>query len=192
MSEYFLDLVAALESDPEIDEVGIVMSAPPPTVVVVEHKLGVSMGILKPLFLYAFSEFQPLVARVRTLPAEGAVYRQECNRGLHLSTAILIVKGDIGLALNFRKEMIVQNVTSCEKELKFLRMLFTKHPKSPGAWQHRRFCLERLMAAGTALDVAQEQELCRFMAELYPKNYYAWSHRLWLLSFMTKSQVTKA
>ena len=189
MAEYFIDLVAALQSDPDIDEIGIIMTAPPPAVVVTEHKLGVSMGILKPLFLYAFSEFQPLVARVRSLPTEGPEYRQESTRGMFLSTAILIVKGDIGLALNFRKEMIMSNMTSCENELKFLRMLFSRHPKSPAAWQHRRFCLERMMAAGTALDVAQEKELCRSMAELYPKNYYAWNHRLWLLSFMSQSQV---
>lgn len=188
MSDIYQELIAVIDSDVDIDEVGIIMGAPPPSVVVVEHKLGLSMGILKPVFLYAFAEFMSLLPSIPSAlsePLDEALGR----RGLNLTKVILLVKGDIGLAINFRKDMIARGLLSCEDEIKFLRMLFSKHPKSPGGWQHRRFCLQRMMAEGIALDVEREQEICRAMAELYPKNYYAWSHRLWLLSMMSKPQV---
>lgn len=191
MSGYFTELVTALNADEEIDEVGIIMGAPPPAIVVVEHKLGISMGILKPLFTYASAEFHVAITRLRSQPAADVpTYRKDCTHALDLSKAVLLVKGDIAMVLNFRKEMMLAAIISYESELRFLSMLFTKHPKSPGAWQHRRWCLLHMLADGHPVNVELEKDLCRSMAELYPKNYYAWNHRLWLLTHMTRPQVS--
>lgn len=189
MATYFKELIDKIECDPDIDEIGIIMGAPPPAIVLVEHKLGVSMGILKPMFVYAASEFSQLLLKLPSVTPGSEEHYALCRSGLDLSKAILLVKGDIGIAINFRKEMIVNGLLSCQEEIKFLRMLFTKHPKSPGGWQHRRFCLMQLLSERVPLIMELELELCRRMAELYPKNYYAWNHRLWLLPHMSLLQV---
>jgi hypothetical protein len=197
MSEIFCEVVAALDADPLIDEVGIIMGKPPPVVVLEQHKLGLSAGALRPLFAYAAAEFQTAAARLRERPeaeaaadSDGNSFRQDCIHALNLSKAVLLVKGDIAMVINFRKEMIVEGITTCADELRFIAVLFTRHPKSPGGWQHRRWCLQRMLLDGQPLDVERELELCSRMAELYPKNYYAWNHRLWVLSHMSAPQVT--
>jgi protein prenyltransferase alpha subunit repeat containing protein 1 len=188
MSEYLREIDEAFLSDPEIDEMGILLSQPPPAVVVTEHKLGLSMGILKPLFRYAIHRFQEiLVLRNAGAITDDSIYLE----GLSLSRAILLVKGDISIAINYRKEMMLRKLHDIDVELKFLRMLFTKHPKSPGAWQHRRWCImQRSLDTMTAKDIEVEQDLCSRMSELYPKNYYAWNHRLWTIQFMNHSEVS--
>lgn len=148
------------------------------------------MGILKPIFKYASEQFYVSINRVRVDPRSNLdAYHRQCAQALGLSIGILLVKGDVPQVYNFRKEMIQEGELTCQKELQFLEMLFTKHPKSPSAWQHRRWCLMRLLVVGTPLCIEREQKLCSRMAEKYPKNYYAWSHRLWLLSYMSKHEV---
>jgi protein prenyltransferase alpha subunit repeat containing protein 1 len=89
--------------------------------------------------------------------------------------------------------------------------LFSRHPKSPSAWQHVRWCyIQRLSLRDDSSEAGKystwdrrgnyilpaeletEREICRRSAERYPKNYYAWMHRLWLLSQMNCMQVTRA
>ena len=99
------------------------------------------------------------------------------------------------IAFNIRKRLVIHERLDVSTELRFLKMLFTKHPKSPSSWDHRRWCLRISLRqshtescqSAMALDSAamlEERELCRHMADIYPKNYYAWVHRLWLLQFM--------
>lgn len=226
MADYVGQIVAALRSDPLIDEIGLLLDMPPPAAtaaapdgpgthnitVVAEHKLGIAVWALKPMFKYAMPLFMELMAKLRRLHPghleEGRSLQPGSDvagiaaEAVSLSSAILIVKGDIPIVHNFRKELLQAGVLELEAELVFLSMLFSRHPKSPSAWEHRRWCLRRLAQQRRgyeegdaeaveipAASIAIEAELCRRSAEAYPKNYYAWMHRLWLLPQMSDEQV---
>ena len=71
---------------------------------------------------------------------------------MSLSRAMMLVRSDLPLALNARKEVMLslavddENIRdSClyhvEAELQLLVAIFTLHPKSPSGWHHRRWCL---------------------------------------------------
>ena len=70
------------------------------------------------------------------------------------------------------------------QEIRFLNLLFTKHPKCGDGWAHRHWvvtaALERMAdepeAKRDAL-VGGELRVCARVAETYPKCYYAWTHR---------------
>jgi protein prenyltransferase alpha subunit repeat containing protein 1 len=164
-------------------------------IVLVEHKLGISMAVLKPLFKYGITELQQ--QRSVLCKTADQITPVEAKLICDLSRAILLVKGDFPPAINARKIMIVHGTLSAEKEVKFLDVIFSKHPKSPSAWHHRRWCLLRLFChastnqganEGTPYSfssvVDQEVALCERMCDLYPRNYYAWNHRLWLAQQM--------
>jgi protein prenyltransferase alpha subunit repeat containing protein 1 len=181
----FDELIAAFDSDPLIDEIDVVMSPAPPAAVVVEHKLGISAKAMKPIFAYALPKFFEVLAEAKS--SESAFVRLWPS-ALMLTKAILMIKGDIAQALNFRKDLVSRGLLTCENELKFIGLIFSRHPKCPSGWQHRRWCLNRLEMSGEQIEV--ERELCRLMADKFPKNYYAWNHRIWLLSFMDMNQVS--
>lgn len=175
------------------------------SVVLVEHKLGISMGILKDLFKYSIEELQKNHS-VLHRPA-ALISHSEAKHICNISRAILLVKGDFPPALNARKTMIVNGYLSAEGEIQFLNVIFSKHPKSPSAWHHRRWCLLRILSSrtkevipGEKIDcdcihlfsfssvMAQEINLCERMCDLYPRNYYSWNHRLWLAKHMDDLQ----
>ena len=101
------------------------------------------------------------------------------------------------MAYSLRKKVLsAQPVAAAAAELVFLQVLFTKHPKSPSSWEHRRWCLLRVHSDGgagalalPAAALAVETTLCAASAEAYPKNYYAWMHRKWLLAYMNLPQL---
>ena len=86
-----------------------------------------------------------------------------------------------------------------ENEILLLNILLLKSPKSPSLWQHRKWCLSRLVSLHADIDgttsymnmnsnrvLLAELALCERFADAHSKNYYAWTHRLWLLEhFMT-------
>jgi hypothetical protein len=244
MVGYARQLIDALRSDPLIDEIGLLLDITPPAVkvadgdsdaaknddvsitVVMDHKLGIAAWALKPIFLHSMPMFMELLATLRKIQPGFLTIDSIRNdqiaaivdKAIGLSSAILIVKGDIPIVHNFRKELLEAGALDFEAELLFLSMLFTRHPKSPSAWEHRRWCLRRMninhahikegennrnsaypyprssWAADappllSAGSVAAEAELCRLSAEAYPRNYYAWMHRLWLLPHMSDEQV---
>ena len=178
------ELIAALDSDPLIDEIDVVMSPAPPAAIVVDHKLGIAASAMKPIFAYALPKFFEVLAEAKF--SESAFDKLWPN-ALKLTKAILLIKGDIAQALNFRKDLVSRGLLVCEKELEFIALIFSRHPKCPSGWQHRRWCLNRLDMSGEQIEV--ERELYRLMAEKFPKNYYAWNHRIWLLNFMDVNQV---
>ena len=209
MADLLEDLDSAFESDDAIDEIGIIMAPPPPNLVLIDHKLGLSYKILKPLFVYAISEFYDTLKALKHDELRLSDPHTS-DKVLRLTRATLVVKGDMPMFYNLRKQVLRANATieAIEKELSFLSLLFTKHPKSPSTWQHRRWCLneryclrntvqvcgqkmEPCTLSGSDLklqldtnEIQIELELCSRMSESYPKNYYSWTHRLWLLQFM--------
>ena len=203
MSDLLQEVDTAFASDSLIDELGFVMSPPPPNVVLVEHKLGLSIKVLKPLFTYAATEFHTLLHQIR----DGKKTLNDptvTHDILRYTRAVLLIRGDMPMAYNMRKKILGQHENQSTapivQELMFLKVLFTKHPKSPSSWEHRRWCLRQLLGdrkngvlqkkvSFTDANMQEELDLCTNMAEIYPKNYYAWMHRRWLLFHMTLKQL---
>ena len=157
----------------------------------VEHKLGISMTILKPLFKYTVTELEKYRNDLRN--NELINFYDKIKAICSLSRVILLVKGDFPPALNARKVMIEMDILHAQSEIKFLNVVFSKHPKSPSAWHHRRWCLLRLFEEddngynfSTVVD--EEVALCVKMCDIYPRNYYAWNHRQWLVHQMETTQ----
>ena len=178
----------------DIDEVGIVMTQPPePPIVIVEKKLGISQYIIKPLFIYVLQKFHAIYGTIRKGISSLALTGDEI---ISLTRVILLIKGDMPLALAMRKELIDIAMICIEDELKFIQIVFPRHPKSPSLWQHRRWVLIRtdFFIANKCLSkdqIENELKLCSYLADIYPKNYYAWCHRLWVLQYLTRDGLEK-
>ena len=202
MAEILADIDEAFDSDPLIDEIGIMMIPPPPNIVLVDHKLGLSFKILKPLFEFAICEFYAIM-RSAKMSEEMLLSSIIAEKVLRLTRATLLVKADMPMLYNVRKTIILAGLTThnIDAELNFLKVLFTKHPKSPSSWQHRRWCLITRWSNARTIDLSSlevqlsssdmdvELSLCSAMSESYPKNYYSWLHRLWLLQYMQFAQL---
>lgn len=202
MADVLVDIDKAFEVDPLIDEIGIIMSPPPPNLVLIDHKLGLSFKILKPLFEFAINELYTVI-RSAKMSKEMLSNPIVSKKVLRLTRAILLVRADMPMLYNLRKTIILAGSTthSIDAELNFLGVLFTKHPKSPSSWQHRRWCLTTrwsythcknlisLQVELSSCELEVELALCSAMSESYPKNYYSWLHRLWLLQFMEFAQL---
>ena len=197
MAAILADVDACFDADPLIDEFGFILEPPPPNVILVEHKLGLSFKVLKPLFIHAATEFHALLRRIRdgdSILLDPLIMADV----LRYTRAVLLVRGDMPMAYNMRKKILghdTQPAAAIVQELSFLKVLFTKHPKSPSSWEHRRWCIRRLQCLTAHFNVLNdtdmrgELDLCSSMAEVYPKNYYAWMHRRWLLHHMTLGQL---
>ena len=94
MSSVCEDIDKAFDEDNNLDELGVVMSPAPPAVIVVEHKLGISVSVLKPVFIYALGELNLLLQKMKQ---ENVSYGHEniYRRLISLTRTILIVKGDM-------------------------------------------------------------------------------------------------
>ena len=189
MSAILAELNDAFQSDPDIDEIGVVLAVAPPSIVLQEHKLGITATVLKPLLKYCLQQFYALTMNIKDYASISSALATEI---IGLTRAILCIRGNFPLAFSCRKAFLTEGLISIERELLFLNVLFTKHPKCPASWEHRRWCLTFNTRKGAVIgrlpvvELQKEKELCRQMAESYPKNYYAWMHRLWLLSSMSR------
>lgn len=173
----------------------------PPYVLYAENTMGISMKVIKDLYLYAYQRFLSISNQNRQLSDSASL--------MQASLALLTIKADFPMAYNVRKEVLLTEDTleRYGQEIQKLHTLFSRHPKSPSAWQHVRWCylqrqrlressqkkqIETIWPPGAILlpsEIETEREICRRSADRYPKNYYAWMHRLWLLPSMTLSQV---
>ena len=196
MADILIELEEAFSSDPSIDEIGTVVqeksSSEDPAVIVVEHKLGILHWALKPLYLYCIQEFFRLQKDIKT---GNTNLISSASSMKALTRGVLVVKGDMPLALAIRKELIITGLIDVTEEKKFTGLIFPRHPKAASLWQHRRWCLQTDSGTETATlseddCVLQiELNLCSYLSDIYPKNYYAWTHRLWLLQFMDEEKV---
>ena len=62
---------------------------------------------------------------------------------LSITRGVLVVRGDMPTALNMRKQVLLemQSATAVDAELLLLQAISMQHPKSPSAWQHRRWAV---------------------------------------------------
>jgi protein prenyltransferase alpha subunit repeat containing protein 1 len=183
--EYLDEIYSIFEKDPLIDELGIILTNDPPYVLHIEHKIGISMSILKPLFHFASKHLQPPF-----------LFSIDDNKFLEkLSLCALLVKGDFPPALNIRKKLIQQNLLQPQRELQLIQVILSKHSKSPSCWHHRRWCIEFLNPQMDSHSFSYEEfwskelQLCDRMCDIYPRNYYSWNHRLWICNYLGRDQV---
>lgn len=185
VNEIIRDIDDIFAKDSLLNEFGVIFSTDPPYVVHVEHKLGMSMSCLKEVYKFAVVEFHKCLMQLKQTNAffENVSFTVKMNS---VSRIILLIKGDNPMAFIARKHLIENHCYSENSEISLLNVVFTKHPKSPSGWQHRRWCISRMFPNEIPQIMLQtELACCEKFCDLYPKNYYAWIHRLWLLKFMT-------
>jgi protein prenyltransferase alpha subunit repeat containing protein 1 len=195
MADILIELEEAFSSDPSIDEIGTVVreksSNNDPAVIVIEHKLGILHWAMKPLYTHCMQEFFRLYKEIKTGSTD---LSSSVSSMVALTRGVLIVKGDMPLALAIRKELITAGLSGVSEEMKFIGLIFPRHPKASSLWQHRRWCLQTDSVVKTLPDdecaLQIELNLCSYLSDIYPKNYYAWTHRLWLLQFMDEEKVS--
>lgn len=145
------------------------------------------MTILKPMFAYAVPELY----RLRSMLDEDMDVEIVQNIRM-VSLAALLVKGDFPPALDIRKMLILKDALSVEDEIRLTGVIFSKHPKSPSCWYHRKWCIlhrSKFQCVNVESIITQECELCSRMCDVYPRNYYAWNHRLWIVGYMNETKV---
>lgn len=193
-----IDEICCIYEKEDVREIDFVPSFEPPWIMFQEHCLGISMKLLKPLYKYSYQELLRICSDIKLARNNKFVHQELLtsllSQGLRISQVVLSVKGDMPMAYNVKKQAILQDLSRLNREIKFLSSIFSKHPKSPSGWNHRRWCLTHHMlihnrSALLASEVETEKELCRIMTEKFPRNYYAWMHRFWLLQFMNDHQV---
>ena len=161
-----------------------------------ERVLGISSAVLKPVYKAVYQECMRYVSSVKSVDHQESCRLATSRWEIHsLSKITLLIKGDLSFIYNLRKKLLIEDPNLIPHEIPFTSLVFSKHPKSPSGWEHRRFCykLKHRMENKLKLlpmELVTEQELCRRSADAYPKNYYAWMHRLWLLQFFSFSQVS--
>lgn len=178
----------------QLIEIGFMTTREPPYVIKIDGNLGISVCILKDLYRHCLKEFENLVVLNQL-----DLISNHSERLKTLSLLLLVIKGDLPAAFKHRKLLVEADMLKVRDELYFTSLLFSKHPKSPSGWYHRRWCILRNLKNKTstrnnqtlpASQIETEKQLCSTMAERNPKNYYAWTHRLWLLDHMSDSQVS--
>lgn len=154
------------------------------------NNVAIPTSLLKPLFKYCYLEYNSWRSRSKLVNDS-----LDNEKVAIASVGLLVVRGDLPMVYNTRKQLISTGYIDTTKEIMFLRVLFSLHPKSASGWEHRRWCLQRLLDNEKQLKAAnktspstfsqiclkEEVSICARAASDYPKNYYAWTQRLWLL-----------
>jgi hypothetical protein len=187
------DIKNILDSGNDILSLDFIPSFSPPFILYAEKTLGISYAVVKPMYKFLY---QKVIQYVRCKETD---LTEDIDM---LTKVVLFLKGDLNVFYNIRKQMILNDVSKLSNEFLFTALVFSKHPKSPSGWEHRRWCYKtrstiRHRSSGTSTvllqlslpEVFTELELCRNMADKYPKNYYAWMHRLWAMQFLNFTQV---
>eukprot|EP00698_Gefionella_okellyi_P010538 TRINITY_DN2735_c0_g1_i1.p1 TRINITY_DN2735_c0_g1~~TRINITY_DN2735_c0_g1_i1.p1 ORF type:complete len:221 (-),score=49.13 TRINITY_DN2735_c0_g1_i1:5-667(-) len=80
--------------------------------------------------------------------------------------------------------------------MRFIDVVFTKHPKSADAWAHRAWVLRQMLTMAEATVFADRSGLlqtelaaCEHAATRHGKNYYAWTHRTRVAALLDTSEL---
>jgi protein prenyltransferase alpha subunit repeat containing protein 1 len=154
--------------------------------ILTEHKLGIAFWAI-PLLFHASND---LFGELYSLFKANEATSEQVQLLIGALRCLLLINADHYTAWNARKQLLLSNQLQYAEEMRFLDLLFSKHPKSGESWAHRRWVLQVLWKqtppahAGYYVDPLFKNELqqCSKAAERYPKNYYAWTHRKWLMS----------
>lgn len=162
MAELYEELNDLIDSDPAIDEIGLIPCEDDhPPFSLADHKLAIAFHAVPRLYAYALERL-----------LERGSDRVRATR------TVLLVNADCLTAWNERKRLVAEGALAPADEVRFTALVFSKHPKCVEGWAHRRWAI----AKGAPLDPAVELAVATRVAEIYPKNYYAWTHRQWAVA----------
>ncbi|XP_034705638.1 uncharacterized protein LOC117929467 isoform X2 [Vitis riparia] len=166
-----------------------------------DHKLGISMDILLPLYRAAKNAFMTAIAQYKAHgnPSVKEEKSGDENISCHLesdvmkhSRALLLLSSDFGTAWNSRKLVLSkrQDLSMFMYEFLLSALVLSYSPKSEQAWSHRRWVIKMIAGNYTYLQevLGKESELVEKIAEKSKMNYRAWNHRCWLVFHMTGEQ----
>ncbi|KAG9137934.1 hypothetical protein Leryth_020765 [Lithospermum erythrorhizon] len=169
-----------------------------------DHKLGISTGVLLPLYNAAKQAFIEAVERYKKELKEeygedsvsaSFLNSLDCpeNDVMKHSRALLLLSSDFGTAWNSRKQIVSkkQQLAMFVDELHLSKLILSYSPKSERAWSHRRWAIKIISRKFVNLQeiVEEESELVKGLAERSKMNYRAWNHRCWLVSYMSRGQI---
>lgn len=178
-----------------VKEIDFMPVSQPPYVVLESSTLGIAMTQLKSVYAYVYRQLLCCIEGLQRKEAPSSGFEGLWTDLHKYSLVALTIKGDLLIAYTARKKLLAHHPHRLDKEFLLLQAVFSKHPKSPSGWEHRRWCYRQLRgdkSQSFSLSIAEietERDLCQQMADKYPKNYYAWMHRLWLLPYMTAHQM---
>lgn len=107
-----------------------------------DSRIGLSFWCLPLVYKYAYSR---LLEVRRTEEGLEKISESEL---LAITRGILLINADCVTAWNVRKEYLSKNRSNVEKiskELQFLNLVATKHPKSCESWDHRNWIIRNLI-----------------------------------------------
>ena len=198
MEEIIIDVENAFSADPNIDEVGFVFEIPPEdafgsskSVLLIDHKLGINAKHLKTLYIYALNMMKDsiqLFGSGHTAPQSSEGLGMNVLKTL-LSTSriVLLIQPNMPMALNVRKQLLVDTIRTCtniskamgelEKEVLLLDILLLKSPKSPSLWQHRKWCISQLIMFFDARIQQKQCNLSNYVVSIgKASGYYLYSN----------------
>ncbi|EFJ05296.1 hypothetical protein SELMODRAFT_431671 [Selaginella moellendorffii] len=154
-----------------------------------DHKLGIAVNALRPLYTEAQAVFSALRAEEKQCGRQENGFSKEESL-LKVTRALLIVNSDYSTAWNTRKRVLGKSSFSQSgmiSELRLSSLVLTYAPKSEEAWAHRRWALNKIFSSTSSQSdgiIDSESKHVDAIVERSPMNYRAWRHRCWLISFM--------
>lgn len=97
-----------------------------------EDKLAVALFCMKPVY-----EFCNKLLKELTLTAEWWKNSENHKEILNVTQALVIISGYHHSAWNCRRRILLENPSRLSKELNFVDICLSKHPKSSDTWAYR-------------------------------------------------------
>ncbi|KAG0030011.1 Protein prenyltransferase alpha subunit repeat-containing protein 1 [Podila clonocystis] len=166
--------------------------------IVQEHgtKLGIPIFCWVPVLDTAYSELKSAIRPTNSSDSRDPSWwkdQESTGRVIGATSCIMILCPDSFMAVNARKQLILEGHLDAHQEIKYLDMILTfpRNCKSSGAWHHRKWLLCYIYKdhKTVPLDptiVEEQLRVCHQAAERYPKCYYAWTMRHWLVEQLGK------
>eukprot|EP00299_Pterocystis_sp_00344_P017563 c8799_g1_i1.p1 GENE.c8799_g1_i1~~c8799_g1_i1.p1 ORF type:complete len:445 (-),score=125.30 c8799_g1_i1:31-1284(-) len=174
--EYIRTLDELFVANPDIDEAGFVFYQDDAGELFVENnKLAIAFSCTFEMYAAATDIIRTTNQVLHELGRVSANVRSKViANAISATRALLLLNGDNYTAWAVRKFLLRTERLELSKEIKFIDLVQTKHPKSCEAWAHRQWVLSRIPIQ--SIDLSREFQVSREAAEKHPKNYYAWTH----------------
>jgi len=141
-----------------------------------EHCLALESWCVKHVYCHAYSHAMAL--------RRGRGRKGDYSRTNMILLGALLLKPDLPLFWNMRKELINMKKIDPAFELHFTEVVLSYKPKCAEVFFHRKWLISDFMK-GAQKDINlwdNELQVCEIAADRYSSNYHAWTHRIWCLS----------
>ncbi|KAG0087776.1 Protein prenyltransferase alpha subunit repeat-containing protein 1 [Podila epicladia] len=143
-------------------------------------KLGIPIYCWVPVLDSAYAELKSAIRPINSSDSTDQLWWKDQGA----TSCIMILCPDSFVAVNARKQLVLEGHLDANLEIKYLDMILTfpRNCKSSGAWHHRDH--ETVPLDPTIVE--EQLRVCHQAAERYPKCYYAWTMRHWLVEQLGK------